>query len=175
MKFRTSVPIIEQEPKIDHSSKILLLGSCFVENIGKKLDYYQFQNLRNPFGIFYHPGAIGNFLKKVATGYNYEDKDVFFHNEQWHCFDAHSCLNSSSKEELLSQLNEGIQNTRSFIENATHIVFTFGTSWYYKDVQSGNSVANCHKIDPKNFKKGLLNATEIENIFQQCFPIFINN
>lgn len=164
MKFRTSVPIIEQEPKIDHSSKILLLGSCFVENIGEKLDYYQFQNLRNPFGIFYHPGAIGDFLKKVAKGYKYEEKDVFFYNEQWHCFDAHSCLNSFSKEELLFKLNEGIQNTHAFIENATHIVLTFGTSWYYKEVISGVSVANCHKLPGKNFNKQLLNFNEIENI-----------
>ena len=69
MKFRTSVPILEQESKIDHTSKILLLGSCFVENIGEKLDYYQFQNLRNPFGIFYHPEAIGNFIKKVTENF----------------------------------------------------------------------------------------------------------
>ncbi len=168
MKFRTSVPIIEQEPKIDHTSKILLIGSCFVENIGKKLDYYQFQNLRNPFGIFYHPGAIGNFIEKVATGYKYEEKDVFYHNEQWHCFDAHSCLNSSNKDELLFQLNEGIEKTRSFIENATHIVFTLGTSWYYKETETGHSVANCHKLDQKNFKKELLSVKEIENVFNNA-------
>ncbi|HSM64640.1 MAG TPA: GSCFA domain-containing protein [Gillisia sp.] len=165
MKFTTPVPVKEQEPKIDHNSKILLLGSCFVDNIGEKLDYYQFQNLRNPFGIFYHPGAIGDFIKKVADGYKYEDKDVFFHDEQWHCFDAHSCLNSSSKEGLLLQLNEGLQKTRSFIEDATHIVFTFGTSWYYKEIKSGRSVANCHRIAQQDFNKELLSVKEIEDVF----------
>ncbi|TVZ28593.1 GSCFA family protein [Gillisia sp. Hel_I_86] len=163
MKFRTSVPIIEQGPKIDHTSKILLVGSCFVENIGKKLDYYQFQNLRNPFGILYHPGAIYNFTKKVASNYKYEEKDVFFHNEQWHCFDAHSCLNSSTKDALLFKLNEGLKETRYFIENTTHVIFTFGTSWYYKDVKSNLPVANCHKMDQKNFKKELLSIKEIVN------------
>jgi hypothetical protein len=167
MKFTTPVPIKEQEPKIDHNSKILLLGSCFVENIGKKLDYYQFQNLVNPFGILYHPEAIGNFIKKVADAYNYEEKDVFFYNEQWHCFDAHSCLNSSSKEDLLLQLNEGLQKTRSFMENATHIVFTFGTSWHYKEVKSGRSVANCHKMTQQNFKKELLSVKEIQEVFNR--------
>ena len=165
MKFRTSVPILEQEPKIDHTSKILLLGSCFVENIGEKLDYYQFQNLRNPFGIFYHPGAIGNFIKKVAEAYIYEEKDIFFHNEQWHCFDAHSCLNSSSKEELLLKLNDGLKGTYSFIKEATHIVFTFGTSWYYEEVKTGHPVANCHKLGQKIFKKKLLSVEEIREVF----------
>jgi len=168
MKFRTSVPILEQEPKIDHTSKILLLGSCFVENIGEKLDYYQFQNLRNPFGIFYHPGAIGNFIKKVAEAYIYDEKDIFFHNEQWHCFDAHSCLNSSTKEELLLKLNEGLQKTRSFLESSTHIVFTFGTSWYYNEVKTNQSVTNCHKLCQKNFTKKLLSVKEIVEVFNNA-------
>ncbi|WP_010231320.1 GSCFA domain-containing protein [Gillisia marina] len=165
MKFSTSVPILDQKPKIDHTSKILLLGSCFVENIGEKLDYFQFQNLRNPFGIFYHPEAIGNFIEKVAGDYSYEEDDVFFHNEQWHCFDAHSCMNSSSKEELLFQLNDGIQKARTFIKNATHIIFTFGTSWHYKELKTDRSVANCHKIEQKNFKKELLSVKKNEIVF----------
>jgi len=169
MKFRTSVPILEQENKIDHTSKILLLGSCFVENIGQKLDYYQFQNLRNPFGIFYHPEAIENFIEKVATGFNYKEKDVFFYNEQWHCFDAHSSLNSSIKEELLFQLNEGLKNARSYIEETTHIVITLGTSWLYKEEKSGRSVANCHKLEQKHFTKELLSVNQIEDVLNKTF------
>jgi len=167
MKFTTPVPITEQEPKIDHNSKILLLGSCFVENIGEKLDYYQFQNLRNPFGIFYHPGAIANFIQKVTERYEYENKDVFYHNEQWHCFDAHSCLNSSSREDLLLKLNQGLEKTRLFIENSSHIVLTFGTSWYYNSLKTGLSVANCHKIDQKEFEKKIFSVPEIENVFNK--------
>lgn len=173
IKFTTPVPIKEQKPKIEHDSKVLLLGSCFVENIGEKLDYYQFQNLRNPFGIFYHPVAIGNFIKKVVNGYNYEEKDVFFHNEQWHCFDAHSCLNSSSKEGLLFLLNEGLKTTRAFIENASHIVFTLGTSWHYKVMESDLSVANCHKLEQKNFKKELLTVGEIEDVFNNALQCLL--
>ncbi len=173
MKFTTSVPVIEQEPKIDHNSKVLLLGSCFVENIGEKLDYYQFQNLRNPFGIFYHPRAMETFLQKVTEGYEYEEKDIFFHNEQWHCFDAHSCLNSSSKEDLLLKLNQGLEKTRHFIENASHIVLTFGTSWYYQEVKTGLSVANCHKINQNNFKKRLLKVQELENVFNEVLQYLL--
>lgn len=167
MKFRTSVPILGQEPKIDHTSKILLLGSCFVENIGEKLDYYQFQNLRNPFGIFYHPEALENFVKKVSEDYLYEEKDIFFHNEQWHCFDAHSCLNTETKEELLLRLNEGLQKTRLFLESATHIVLTLGTSWYYKEVKNAITVANCHKLPQKDFDKKLFSVNEIEIILKR--------
>jgi len=43
---------------ISYPSKILLLGSCFSENIGKKLEYFKFQTNQNPFGILFHPKAI---------------------------------------------------------------------------------------------------------------------
>ncbi len=165
MKFTTSVPIIEQEPKIDHNSKILLLGSCFVENISKKLERYQFETLINPFGIFYHPKAIENFIEKVCTNYQYTDKDIFFSDEQWHCFDAHSCMNTESKDELLENLNSSLQSTRQFLEKATHLVLTFGTSWYYTHLESVKIVANCHKVLQKNFQKELLSVPEIIEVF----------
>lgn len=173
MKFTTPITIIEQEPKIDHNSKILLLGSCFVENIGEKLDYFQFRILRNPFGIFYHPKAIETFISKLSENYFYEEKDIFFHNEQWHCFDAHSCLNSNSKEEILFKLNEGLRTTRKFIEEATHIVITLGTSWYYELLKTGNSVANCHKKPQKNFKKKLFSTKEIVGVFNSLSSMLL--
>tara|TARA_R100000935_G_scaffold56060_2_gene86849 strand:- start:231 stop:1193 length:963 start_codon:yes stop_codon:yes gene_type:complete len=173
MKFTTSVPIIEQEPKIDHHSKILLLGSCFVENIGEKLGRYHFETLINPFGIFYHPKAIETFLEKVTHNYVYTQEDIFFDNEHWHCFDAHSRLNSSSQEELLTKLNSGLEETRIFLKKATHIVLTFGTSWYYNFINSGKSVANCHKVFQKKFQKKIFSTQEITEVFNNITSMLL--
>ncbi len=173
MKFTTSVPIKEQEPKIDHNSKILLLGSCFVENIGEKLKRYQFETLINPFGIFYHPKAIESFLEKVTHNYIYTQEDIFFDNEQWHCFDAHSRLNSSSQEELLTKLNSGLEETRNFLEKSTHVVITFGTSWYYNFINSDKSVANCHKVSQKNFSKKIFSTNEITEVFNNIASLLL--
>lgn len=62
MKFTTPVSISKQDPKIDHNSKIFLAGSCFVENIGNKFDYYKLPNKRNPLGILYHPFGIRDLI-----------------------------------------------------------------------------------------------------------------
>ncbi len=173
MKFTTSVPIIEQEPKIDHHSKILLLGSCFVENIGGKLERYQFETLLNPFGIFYHPKAIEGFLEKVSNNYVYTEEDIFFDNEQWHCFDAHSRLNSSSQEELLIKLNSGLEETRVFLKKTTHVILTFGSSWYYNFINSNKSVANCHKVSQKNFQKKIFSIQEIAQVFNNITSMLL--
>ncbi len=162
MKLQTIVPLHSEKERIDYQSTLFLLGSCFVENIGRKLKYYQFQTLQNPFGILFHPIAIENLLIHAIEEKGYADADVFYYNERWHCFNAHSDLSDPSKENLLSNLNSALLNTRNQLGNATHIIITLGTAWVYKDVESQKRVANCHKLPQNQFTKELLTAREIE-------------
>ena len=148
----------QKEPKIGYDSRILLLGSCFVENIGQKLEYYKFRSLLNPFGILFHPAAIRNFLEKVVRQEKYSEADVFYHNEQWHCLQAHSDLNTSQKGEILEALNSAVEQSYDFIKEATHVFITPGTAWGYRFRETGNVVANCHKLPQKNFSKELTNV-----------------
>ena len=156
MNFRTEIKIPPQEPRISHDSRILLLGSCFVENMGRKLEYYKFRSLQNPFGILFHPSAIAAFLNHVSVQKSFSEEDVFFHNERWHSFDAHSALSSPDKEELLQRLNAAVKKTHVFLKEATHVIITLGTAWGYKLKATGKTVANCHKVPQGEFEKELL-------------------
>ena len=153
MEFRTRIPIKEEQPQIDYDSRLLLLGSCFVENVGSKLEYYKIRKLQNPFGILFHPQAIETFLERVVSDYHYSEEDIFYHNERWHCFEAHSVLSDPEKDRILNRLNEKLHQTREFLKEASHVVITLGTAWNYTYLETGKSVANCHKIPQKNFKK----------------------
>lgn len=168
MDFRTKLPITPQDPKIGFDSKILLLGSCFVENIGEKLEFYKFQTLQNPFGILFHPAAILNFLKRVQEQKTYGEEDIFHHNETWKCYEAHSDLNSREKEEILNKLNAAIQQSYTFLKEATHVVITPGTAWGYNLNETGKTVANCHKVPQKNFSKELM---PVKNDIFGCLEI----
>lgn len=161
MKLQTQIPLQKQHNLIDYNSKLLLLGSCFAENISEKFEYFKFQSVSNPFGILFHPKAIEKFIKNAVNGFEYSEKDVFFHNEQWHCYDAHSKLSNVSKERLLSDLNENLKVANNQICNATHIIITLGTAWVYSLLETENTVANCHKIPQKNFNKSLLSVDAI--------------
>ena len=90
MKLRTKIPLPPSDSPIDYQSRLLLLGSCFSEHIGSKLHYYQFQVVRNPFGILFHPKAIENLIDRAVNDKKYTEEDLFFLNGQWHSFDAHS-------------------------------------------------------------------------------------
>lgn len=47
------------------------------------------------------------------------------------------------------------------LKSSTHIIITLGTSWIYRFLESGQIVANCHKVPQHKFKKELLSVTEI--------------
>ena len=169
MKLQTQIPLKNQSSnQIDYHSNILLLGSCFVENIGKKIDYYKFQNCLNPTGILFHPIALECLMSNAIKGKVFTEKDVFFLNEQWHCFEAHSKLSNSSKEALLRDLNRSVKQTNKQIHDATHIVITLGTAWVYKHIESDSIVANCHKVSQKQFTKELLSIKAIEKALQNA-------
>jgi len=167
MKFFTEIPIPHYtENQIDYQSKVLLLGSCFVENIGNKFDYFKFQNLQNPFGVLFQPKAIEQLIKHAIQGYVYTDKDLFLQHDIWHCFKAHSKLSGLDKTEVLLGLNSALKETKQYLETATHVVITLGTSWVYKHLDSNTIVANCHKMPQKAFKKELLSSDEVLHSLQ---------
>ncbi|PHR71395.1 MAG: GSCFA domain-containing protein [Lutibacter sp.] len=172
MNFRTQISIKNKSNNlIDHRSKILLFGSCFTENIGDKLNYFKFQNTVNPFGILFHPKAIENLITSATNKKEYTEKDIFFQNERWHCFEAHSELSSSSKEELIKNLNFRISSTNKQLLESTHLIITLGTSWIYRFIESDTIVANCHKIPQKKFLKELLTVTEISSSLEAIISL----
>lgn len=161
MNFRTNIQLQKEENQIDYASKLLLIGSCFSENISKKLAYYKFDVTSNPFGILFNPKAIENLIGNSLNEKIYTEKDVFLLNERWHCFDAHSDLSSTDKDELLENLNNAIKSTNKRIHESTHIIITLGTSWIYKFIETNALVSNCHKVPQKKFEKELLSVDEI--------------
>ena len=162
MKLQTQIPLLKESRNlINYNSKIVLLGSCFSENIGNQLDYYKFQTTQNPFGILFHPIAIENLITNAINEKKYTENDVFFNNEQYHSFDTHSSLSANNERDFLDNLNLSIKSTRKTLEEASHIIITLGTSWVYRYIESDQIVANCHKVAQKKFLKEILSVDTI--------------
>ena len=164
MKLTTPIKLSRQNPPINYSSKVLLLGSCFAQNMGAKLEYYKFQQCTNPFGILFHPVAIEKLITRAVNQTWFTSKDVFLQNEQWHCFLAHSKLSNTSEEDLISALNSALEKLRFSLLEASHVVFTFGTAWVYKHLEKDTIVANCHKVPQKEFVKQLLSPDDVSDV-----------
>ncbi len=171
MNFTTPIPIPKSANPIDYNSTIVLLGSCFSENMGKKFEYFKFQNTVNPFGIIFNPVSIEKLIERVVNQEEFTENDIFFHNERWHCYEVHSDCSRADREEFLENLNQILKSTHQKILQSTHIIITYGTSWVYRNKVSSEIVANCHKIPQNQFEKELLSVETIEKSIQNTIDL----
>ena len=171
MNFTTKIPIQKSSFPIDYDSKIMLLGSCFAENIGEKFEYFKFQTIVNPFGIIFNAVSLEKLIRRCVENRKFTENDIFFHNELWHCFEVHSELSNSDKNTFLNSLNELINSTHQQVTDSTHIIITLGTSWVYRNIESNEIVANCHKVPQKQFTKELLPINQIEESLQSIISL----
>jgi len=174
MKLQTKIPIESETPKIDYDSKILLLGSCFVESIGGKLDYVKFQTLQNPFGILFNPIVIERIIERALESDFFTESDIFLKNERWYCFEMHSSVCATTKIDFLSLINNKLNELREYLITASHIILTFGTSWVYSFLKTKKIVANCFKIPQKEFQKDLLSIEEIKTSYNNMVTQILN-
>ncbi|WP_313780615.1 GSCFA domain-containing protein [Allomuricauda sp.] len=171
MELQTQIPLLPSDNPIDYQRKVVLLGSCFVENMGEKLDYFKFPLFLNPFGILFHPLAVANLVERALEEKIYQQKEIFEQDGIWRCFDAHSDLRSASSEELLQLLNQQLKYTKTWLETSSHIIITLGTAWVYEHTSTGKTVANCHKVPQKQFTKKLLSVAEIGASLQHIIAL----
>ncbi len=171
MQFRTQIPILKSDHPIDYNAKVVSLGSCFAVNMAEKLDYFQFQNTVNPFGILFHPLALEKCIDFALNQKKFTENDIFFHNERWHSFDVHSALSHSDRDIFLKNLNEITQKSKHQLEEATHLIITLGTAWVYRNNASNSIVANCHKVTSNQFSKELLSVVEIKRSLQTILKL----
>ena len=66
MVFRTKVDINKAPWTIGYQDKIALLGSCFSDNIARKMSEFYFQVTCNPTGTLYNPVSIAHHIDEVA-------------------------------------------------------------------------------------------------------------
>ena len=168
MKFTTPINI-KPNKTIDHNSRILMLGSCFTENIGKKLIESGLNVVMNPMGILYNPISIYSALERIIDGREFTDSDLFFHNGLWASFMHHGSFSHSDKNEALRMMNERLHEGHEQLKNATHLIITFGSAEVYEIIEpqyctsstSKQIVSNCHKLPSRNFSTRLLSIDEI--------------
>ena len=156
MEFRTLVQLPESQPKITHRHPMLLIGSCFSENLGKRLACYKFNCAVNPYGILYNPFSIAKALDEIARNRHYTEDDLFYWNGQWHSNMHHTSFSHESKETCLQLINEHIQRAHNLLEQAKYLIITYGTAYYYETADTHEVAGNCHKRPDKAFQRKII-------------------
>jgi len=164
--FRTKVNIPKSDFDFGYKKKAMLMGSCFVENIGARLSSYKYPVDVNPFGVIYNPVSVCSSLRLLMEEREFVEDDLNFHNKLWFSFYHHSKFSNTDSSQCLSDINNGIKESSKELKEADFLFITFGTSWVYELISSGKIVSNCHKLPAKDFNRYRLNVDEIVSIYK---------
>jgi len=163
--FRTLVSPPLSTKKINYSSKVMLLGSCFSDYMADKLVKSKFIVNNNPFGIVYNPLSVNFQLEKLMKGDEYTPDNLFLSDGVWCSYEHHSRFSNIDKEACLENMNQNLQRSRHFLESTDLLFLTFGTSYVYYLKDSNKVVSNCHKIAAREFDRKKVTVQEIVSIY----------
>ncbi len=166
MKFKLTLEAKPSKYPIEFGDKLMLIGSCFTENIGAKFKSHLFEISENPYGILFNPVSVTNTLTEIMELRKYKSDDLFQHNELWHSWSHHSRFSAIKQEDALENINRTILDAHHFLKSANRLVITLGSAWLYHltneaPLGKGQVVANNHKGPINWFFKSLMQPNEL--------------
>jgi len=170
MKFRTEIhPAFPEHVKIKPKDVLLLSGSCFSTEIGKKFYESGWKTYINPCGIFFHPMSMGQVILQIFHDKSFQNSHCIKRDDQYFSLYYHSDIHGNTEQELLDKIETCNKNLRKDIEEADKIFFTWGTSYYFFHKANGILAANCHKLPDKEFERRLSDPEEIIAMYRKIF------
>ena len=169
MKFKLTLDAQASNLQIGYQDKILLIGSCFTENIGAKMQKHLFEVKENPHGILFNPVSVVNAIRDYIDCKQYITDDLFELNELYNSWHHHTRFSDLTKSAALEKINNAIIDAHQFLKEANQLVITLGSAWLYcltemAPSSKGLVVANNHKAPANWFEKNLMNAASLHSL-----------
>ncbi len=156
IKLQTIVDTKPSERKIGYEDKILMLGSCFSDEIGEQMKQRNLSVTCNPFGTLYNPLSIAN---AIHSSFVHCTSYIVHHDGLWHSMMHHGSFSRPTREEAEEAVKASIETMQKALQEATVVIVTFGTAWIYE--MNGEIVGNCHKLPAERFTRRRLTVEEI--------------
>lgn len=163
--IRLQTPVIDERcnVNISFSDRIMMLGSCFTDNIGRQLEAFGFDVCINPFGTLYNPVSILQSIRKLVDDKPFTEEDCtdmgagsglicsFFH---------HTSFARKNTALFLAHANEALENARKHFRESNKVIITLGTSWCFRNIEKDMIVSNCLKRPGFEFTRERLTVAE---------------
>ncbi|MEP6728826.1 MAG: GSCFA domain-containing protein [Bacteroidota bacterium] len=178
MEFQLPIKINALANPVTYHDNILLIGSCFTEHIGNKLQELKFNILQNPNGILFDPHSVASSLVSYVQHKQYTEADLFYLNELWQSWEHHSIFSNTDKAACLNRINAFQDKAHEFLKKASCIIITLGSSFSYRLTDEAPlsvkrkdgiaEVANCHRAPAQWFTKYLMGIEETNAALDNC-------
>ncbi len=160
--------------KINHKHNILMIGSCFSNEIGKKFITEGFSTYINPFGILYNPISIAECLERIAKKNFFNSNDLIYNNGYYYLFAAHGDYRAKDQQTLLETINNEILKANEYLEKTDYIFITLGSAMTYWYAPLNTLLGNCHKLDSKLIERRLIPYKDIATQFYKTILLLRN-
>ena len=164
MEFRTTVKTSENRNWLHHSAGVVLLGSCFSDNIGSKMHGALINAVVNPMGTLYNPMSIACGVKRLIDNEPVAGKDLFMQGGVWNSYDFHSRHSLPDKQATIDHMNKRIEQGHKALHQAQLLTITLGTAIVYRLKSTGEVVANCHKVPQHEFERKMASVSEMVKV-----------
>lgn len=174
MKLQTPVADSPCKVGISYKDRILMLGSCFSDNIGKQLADFGFDVCVNPFGTLYNPESILSAVRRLLSRERFtaEDCEEIGAGDLRTCsFSHHTSHARATREKFLSDANLSLEKAADFFKDCNRIIITLGTSWCYRHIGRDMIVSNCLKHPAREYTREFLTADRTSAILQEIMSI----
>lgn len=163
LKLQTPVETGRGAVSISLNDKVFVLGSCFADNMGQKMEDLGFDVCVNPFGTLYNPVSICNSVARLTSGIPFSESECvqMGAGAGLVCsFSHHTSFARRTEDEFLYVANASLEEASRRWKAATKVIITLGTAWIYEYTRSGEVVSNCLKINAKEFTRRRLTVRE---------------
>lgn len=169
----TEVSLPHIAARIDADSHILLLGSCFADEVGQRLTalYGDEHVCSNPMGVLYNPASIAlvinasiNPLDPIRGCTVFLGRDGLYHS--WL---GSSKVSGKTADECVEKVQEGLSLNWEQLDT---LIITLGTDRCYRRFENHLVVANCHKELASTFEEVETDGRELEHTLQTLLAAF---
>ncbi|HON18568.1 MAG TPA: GSCFA domain-containing protein [Salinivirgaceae bacterium] len=161
LKWSTEVKVQRFDPKIGYESNLVFLGSCFSDNISQRLKKRKLNVYANPLGTIYNPYSILSLLRLFLGHISIDDKDFIETRSRWYSWFANTEFFADNLAKIKSTIEQIAKEGYEKLKCADYLFLTFGTAWVYRYKATQRIVANCHKINDKEFSRFRLSVCDI--------------
>ena len=174
MKLMTPVADVPCKVGISYDDKIMMLGSCFSDNIGGQLKDFGFDVCVNPFGTLYNPLSILQSVRMLLGDSIFGPEDcveIGAGDSRICSFSHHTSFARTSEEEFLVHANGALSEAREFFKECDKVIITLGTSWCFRHLERDLVVSNCLKRHPAEFRREFISANETAEALREIMRL----
>ncbi|MFN8308442.1 MAG: GSCFA domain-containing protein [Chitinophagales bacterium] len=172
-KFRTIIKIKTPPFQISHRDRLMSIGSCFSENIGRHFSESKFRVAVNPFGQQYNPESVANAIQRLLDLQPYRENELVFHDELFHSFDHHGSYSAPDATSMLFTINQELKENAEWLLSSNVLFLTFGTAHVFR-LADGKAVSNCHKLPASRFSFEMLSPEAIVEHLTRAITLLRN-